>query len=153
MSQLSSLPCRRRDGCKRTRNPSSRAQGLILVKPRGVTQLSWRYRRFADVEVAYVSAAEIVELLAQGAVHFGLTGEDLVREQIADADRRVVFIDELGFGHANVVVAVPQAWIDVRCMADLDDAATAFHVKHQRRMRVATKYVNLTRNFFFTLRA
>jgi ATP phosphoribosyltransferase len=47
-----------------------------------------------------------------------------------------------------VVVAVPQAWIDVRCMADLDDVATAFRLKHDRKMRVATKYVNLTRNFF-----
>jgi ATP phosphoribosyltransferase len=122
--------------------------GLDLVKPRGGRNYRGGIADLPDVEVAYVSAAEIVELLAQGAVHFGLTGEDLVREQIADADRRVVFIDELGFGHANVVVAVPQAWIDVRCMADLDDAATAFHVKHQRRMRVATKYVNLARNFF-----
>src|SRR5208337_4679351 len=50
--------------------------------------------------------------------------------------------------HANVVVAVPQAWIDVRSMADLDDVATAFRLKHDRKMRVATKYVNLTRNFF-----
>jgi ATP phosphoribosyltransferase len=86
--------------------------------------------------------------LAQGAVHFGLTGEDLVREKIPDADREVVFIDALGFGHANVVVAVPQAWIDVLSMADLDDVATAFRLKHERKMRVATKYVNLTRNFF-----
>jgi len=81
-------------------------------------------------------------------VHFGLTGEDLVREQIADAEERIIFIDRLGFGHANVVVAVPQAWIDVRSMADLDDVATAFRIKHERKMRVATKYINLTRNFF-----
>ena len=56
----------------------------------------------------------------------------------------------LGFGHANVVVAVPQAWIDVHGMADLDDVATAFRLKHDRKMRVATKYVNLTRAFFST---
>jgi ATP phosphoribosyltransferase len=59
-----------------------------------------------------------------------------------------VLIEGLGFGHANVVVAVPQAWIDVRNMADLDDVATAFRHKRDRRMRVATKYVNLTRDFF-----
>src|SRR3989440_10721375 len=62
--------------------------------------------------------------------------------------KRVVVIEGLGFGFANVVVAVPQAWIDVRSMADLDDVATAFRLKHDRKMRVATKYVNLTRNFF-----
>jgi ATP phosphoribosyltransferase len=81
-------------------------------------------------------------------VHFGITGEDLLREMIPDVDARIVFIDALGFGHANVVVAVPQAWIDVHGMADLDDVATAFRLKHDRKMRLATKYVNLTRAFF-----
>ena len=83
-------------------------------------------------------------------VHLGVTGEDLVRESIADADKRVLLIDNLGFGSANVVVAVPQAWIDVRTMADLDDVTTGFRAQHNRRMRVATKYINLTRNFFAT---
>jgi len=59
-----------------------------------------------------------------------------------------VLLEGLNFGFANVVVAVPQAWIDVRNMADLDDVATAFRMKHNRRMRVATKYLNLTREFF-----
>ena len=62
--------------------------------------------------------------------------------------RSVVLIDGLGFGFANVVVAVPQAWIDVRDMADIDDVATAFRHHHGRKMRVATKYINLTRDFF-----
>src|SRR5690606_30397759 len=84
----------------------------------------------------------------QGAVHLGVTGEDLVREMIPDADRRVTLIEGLGFGYANVVVAVPQAWIDVRTMADIDDVATAFRHHHGRKMRVATKYINLTRDFF-----
>jgi ATP phosphoribosyltransferase len=122
--------------------------GLELVKPRGARDYRGTIANLPEVEVAYLSASEIVDLLAQGAVHFGLTGEDLVREKIADADRHVVLIDALGFGQANVVVAVPQAWIDVRSMADLDDVATAFRLKHERKMRVATKYVNLTRNFF-----
>jgi ATP phosphoribosyltransferase len=122
--------------------------GLELVKPRGARDYRGAIKDMPDVEVAYLSAAEIAQLLAQGAVHFGVTGEDLLREMIADADARIVFIEGLGFGHANVVVAVPQAWIDVHAMADLDDVATAFRLKHERKMRVATKYVNLTRNFF-----
>ena len=77
-----------------------------------------------------------------------MTGEDLLREMIPDVDAKIVFIDALGFGHANVVVAVPQAWIDVHGMADLDDVATAFRLRHDRKMRLATKYVNLTRAFF-----
>src|SRR5499427_471178 len=122
--------------------------GLELVKPRGARDYRGTIADLPGVEVAYLSAAEVVDLLAQGAVHLGVTGEDLVREKIPDADRRVVFVDALGFGHANVAVAVPQAWIDVHSMADLDDVAIAFRLKHERKMRVATKYVNLTRDFF-----
>lgn len=122
--------------------------GLSLIKPRGARDYRGAIAGLDGVEVAYHSAAEITGQLAQGAVHLGVTGEDLVREMIPDADHRVVLIEELGFGHANVVVAVPQAWIDVRTMADLDDVATAFRHHHDRKMRVATKYVNLTRDFF-----
>ena len=122
--------------------------GLKLIKPRGARDYRGTIDNLDGVEVAYLSAAEITQQLAQGAVHFGITGEDLVREMIADADRKVVLLEGLNFGFANVVVAVPQAWIDVRNMADLDDVATAFRMKHNRRMRVATKYLNLTREFF-----
>jgi ATP phosphoribosyltransferase len=122
--------------------------GLELVKPRGARDYRGAIVDLPGVEVAYLSASEITQLLAQGTVHFGITGEDLVREMIPDADSKVVLIDGLGFGHANVVVAVPQAWIDVHSMADVDDVATAFRLKHNRKMRVATKYVNLTRDFF-----
>jgi ATP phosphoribosyltransferase len=122
--------------------------GLALVKPRGVRDYRGTVAGHDDIEVAYLSASEITSQLAAGAVHLGVTGEDLVREMIPRADDKVVLLDGLGFGFANVVVAVPQAWIDVRSMADLDDVATAFRLKHDRRMRVATKYINLTRGFF-----
>jgi ATP phosphoribosyltransferase len=122
--------------------------GLALIKPRGARDYRGTVAGLPGVEVAYLSAAEIAGQLAQGMVHLGVTGEDLLREMIHDFDRRIVMIDGLGFGHANVVVAVPQAWIDVRSMADLDDVATAFRHRHDRKMRVATKYVNLTRDFF-----
>jgi len=122
--------------------------GLTLIKPRGARDYRGAVAGMDGVEVAYLSASEITAQLAQGAVHLGVTGEDLVREQMPDADKRVVLIEGLGFGYANVVVAVPQAWIDVRTMADIDDVATAFRHHHDRKMRVATKYINLTRDFF-----
>jgi ATP phosphoribosyltransferase len=124
--------------------------GLSLMQSRGARDYRGTIAGLDGVEVAYLSVAEIVAQLAQGTVHLGVAGEDLVRESIAEPDDRVVFLDRLGFGEANVVVAVPQAWIDVRTMTDLDDAATAFRLKHDRKMRVATKYVNLTRTFFAT---
>ena len=122
--------------------------GLMLAKPGGARDYRGTISGLDNVEIAYLSASEIAANLARGAVHLGVTGEDLVREMIPNADSRVILLDGLGFGFANVVVAVPQAWIDVRSMADLDDVATAFRLRHNRKMRVATKYVNLTREFF-----
>jgi ATP phosphoribosyltransferase len=122
--------------------------GLKLAKPRGAREYRGAIVGLPGVEVAYLSASDITTQLGLGAVHFGVTGEDQIREAFTDAETRVVLIDKLGFGEANVVVAVPQAWIDVRTMADLDDVATAFRATHDRKMRVATKYVNLTRNYF-----
>jgi ATP phosphoribosyltransferase len=100
------------------------------------------------VEVAFLSAAEIVHHLKSGRVHLGVTGEDLIRETLADVDGAVEFLKPLGFGRADVVVAVPDCWIDVARMADLEDVAAQFARAHGRRLRVATKYLNLTRRFF-----
>lgn len=122
--------------------------GLEFVSARGAREYRGAIAGVDGVEVAYLSASEIVAQLADGRVHLGITGEDLIREGIADADARVVMVDKLGFGHANVVVAVPQAWIDVRTMADLDDVASHFRAKRGQRLRVATKYINLTRGYF-----
>ncbi len=122
--------------------------GLALIKPRGARDYRGAIADLPGVEVAYLSSDEIAAQLSRGDVHLGITGEDLVREQIPNAEQRVVLIDQLGFGHANVVVAVPQAWIDVRSIAELDDVATAFRLRHDRKLRVATKYINLTSAFF-----
>jgi ATP phosphoribosyltransferase len=101
---------------------------------------------FPGVEVNFVSAAEIAQFLKTGAAHLGITGEDLIRE--AMADDRVRFLKGLGFGRADVVVAVPACWLDVRRMADLEQMSALFRRVHGRRVRVATKYMNLTRRFF-----
>jgi ATP phosphoribosyltransferase len=122
--------------------------GLEFVQGRGARDYRGAIADMPGVEVAFLSASEIVGQLASGAVHFGVTGEDLVRENVADADQRLALLAPLGFGRANVVVAAPQAWIDVRTMADLEDVAATYRARRGERMRVATKYVNLTRRFF-----
>lgn len=101
-----------------------------------------------DVDVIFMSASEIARQLKAGRVHLGVTGEDLIREEILDADERVVMALKLGFGHADVVVAVPQCWLDVASMANLQEMARTFHRRHGRRLRVATKYMHLTRTYF-----
>src|SRR5437763_9785821 len=104
--------------------------GLSLAKPRGARDYRGTISGLEHVEIAYLSASEIAAQLSRGMLHLGVTGEDLVRESIVDADKRVLLIDNLGFGSANVVVAVPQAWIDVRTMADPADVSTGLPAKH-----------------------
>lgn len=122
--------------------------GLEVVQGRGARDYRGVLKGVDNVEIAFLSASDITAHLAQGSVHMGVTGEDLVRETIPDAQTKVELLTPLGFGHANVVVAVPQAWIDVRGMADLADVAAAYRSKRGQRMRVATKYINLTRRYF-----
>ncbi len=100
------------------------------------------------IDVAFLSASEIARELVNGNIHAGITGEDLARETINNADEVLDFAVNLGFGHADVVIGVPDAWVDVECMADLDDVAAEFRNRHGRRLRIATKYWNLTQGFF-----
>ena len=100
------------------------------------------------IDVALLSAAEIAAALRDGKADLGVTGEDLLHETMAPEDGRTATLLRLGFGPADVVVAVPAAWLDVATMADLDDVSVGFYARHGRRLRVATKYPNLTRRFF-----
>jgi len=111
-----------------------------------------RYRAAVDgldgLEVTFLSASEIARELDRGSIDLGVTGEDLVRETIPDWESRVAISARLGFGHADVVVAVPEVWFDVTTMADLDDVAADFRHRHGRRLRIATKYWRITQQFF-----
>lgn len=100
------------------------------------------------IEIAFLSASEIARELISGNIAMGITGEDLARESIAQADKYLEFAVPLEFGHADVVIAMPQAWIDVQTMSDLADVAAEFRTAHGRRLRIATKYWHLTQNYF-----
>ena len=123
------------------------AAGLNIRKVGNARGYRGEIEGLANVDVAFISASEIARYLKTGRAHLGVTGEDLVREQMSDWQDRVEILKPLGFGQANVVVAVPQCWIDVRVMADLDEIAVSFRETHGRWFRVATKYLNLTRRF------
>jgi ATP phosphoribosyltransferase len=99
-------------------------------------------------DVLFVSASEIAWYLKTGKAHLGITGADLVQERMTDWESRVEVVKPLGFGFADVVVAVPDCWLDVRKVAHLDELAGSFRAAHGRWFRVATKYVNLARQFF-----
>jgi len=100
------------------------------------------------LSVVMLSAGEIAGALAAGRIHLGVTGEDLVREHVPDWPVRVRLAAKMGFGHADLVVAVPAFWLDVETMDDLDTVAADFRARHGHPLRVATKYHRLTRGFF-----
>jgi len=122
--------------------------GLRVLLPGNDRNYRARVEGVDGLDIAFLSASEIARELGRGAVDLGVTGEDLIRETIADVDRRVAIEARLGFGRADVVVAVPEVWHDVTTMEDLDDVAADFRQRHGRRLRIATKYWRLTQQFF-----
>jgi ATP phosphoribosyltransferase len=101
-----------------------------------------------NVEVRLLSASEISEGVLSGELHAGVTGEDLLREQAGDLERIAFLLAPLGFGRADLVVAVPTGWLDVETMADIDDVGARMEARDGRKLRVATKYVRSARRFF-----
>jgi len=99
------------------------------------------------VSLVLLSAAEIPRELAAGRIHLGVTGTDLIHENLPLWDRQVEAVEEMGFGHADLVLAVPTSWIDVDLTDDLDAVAALFRKRHGFRLRIATKYHRLVREF------
>ncbi len=100
-----------------------------------------------DVELVLLSASEIPRELAAGRIHLGVTGSDLVHEQLADWQMQVVELAPMGFGHADLIIAVPKVWVDVETLDDLDAVASRFRAAHGFRLRIATKYHRLVREY------
>ena len=122
--------------------------GLPVKSLGGDRGYAARLDGLADIEVRLISAGEIAGALFSGEVHLGVTGEDVLRELAEDLDSHVMLLQALGFGPADLVVAVPKSWIDVETMADVDEVAHLYLARTGKRLRVATKYLTLTRAFF-----
>jgi ATP phosphoribosyltransferase len=122
--------------------------GISLKQTAGARGYRATVEGHPGIDVMLLSSSEIAASLAGGDVHLGVTGEDLIREAVPELDGRVTLLKGLGFGFADVVVAIPKSWIDVSTMADLDDICAAYALRHKKRLRVATKYKQLTRSFF-----
>ncbi|MEM1298560.1 MAG: ATP phosphoribosyltransferase [Pseudomonadota bacterium] len=100
------------------------------------------------LDVVMLSAGEIPQELAAGRIQMGVTGEDLIRERIPEHPPQVRLLARMGFGHADLIIAVPSFWVDVETMHDLDEVAHEIRVRHGHPLRVATKYHNLVRAYF-----
>lgn len=99
------------------------------------------------LELVLLSASEIPRELSAGRIHLGVTGSDLVREKLVNWDDQVAELALMGFGGADLIIAVPKFWVDVETLDDLDAAAAAFRATHGFRLRIATKYHRLVREF------
>jgi ATP phosphoribosyltransferase len=120
--------------------------GLPLTQDGGARLYSARIASQPDIEVRMLSAGEIARALRVGDVHVGIVGEDGLRE--ADDDlARSILVKPLGFGRADLIVAVPQSWLDVSSMADLAEVAALHRARTGERLRVATKYLSQAQAF------
>ena len=123
------------------------SHGLTMRKTGAAREYAGLVEGIAGVELVLLSPAEIPRELAYGRIDLGVTGMDLVRDTLADWESQVEELVPLGFGHADLIIAVPQVWIDVDTLDDLDAAAAAFRAAHGHRLRIATKYHRLVRDY------
>lgn len=121
--------------------------GLEIVRDGEDREYSASVKGDGSIQIVMLSAGEIPKELATGRIHMGVTGEDLIRERIPEPEQVVELAAPMGFGHADLIVAVPEFWIDVWSMHDLDEVAYQFRQRHGRSMRIATKYHALARQF------
>jgi ATP phosphoribosyltransferase len=123
-------------------------RGIEIARTGDARQYAAQARGIDGLEVVMLSAGEIPRELAAGRIHLGVTGADLIREHIPAWQTRIHLAAGLGFGQADLIVAVPAFWVDVETMADLDEVAETFRARHGHGLRIATKYPTLTRAFF-----
>ena len=120
---------------------------IVLSRSGSDREYAGKVEGIDDVSLVLLSAGEIPRELAAGRIHLGVTGTDLIHDKLPLWEDQVVSVAELGFGHADLIVAVPNAWVDVDTLDDLDAAAAMFREIHGMRLRVATKYHRLVREF------
>lgn len=123
------------------------ARGVTMRRTGNDREYSGAVDGVAGVDLVLLSAGEVPRELAAGRIHLGVTGTDLVREHLADWSAQVTEVAQMGFGHADLIVAVPDCWVDVDTLDDLDAAAAAFRAAHGFRLRIATKYHRLVRDY------
>ena len=123
---------------------------LKLISERGERDLLGSIKNLPNVKILYLHAREIVERLGDGSLDLGFSGYDLLKESEINIQKKINVVKKYNFGKATLVIAIPDPWIDVQTVADLEEIAFEFKDKKRRRLRVATKYQNLTREFLFS---
>ena len=124
-------------------------KNLKILSERGERDLFGYIKGNKKIKIVYLHAREIIERLGDGSLDIGFSGYDLLKESELNIQNKVIINKKLDYGNATLVVAVPDEWIDVQTLADLEEISFDFKDKKKSRLRVATKYPNLTREFLF----
>tara|TARA_S200000501_G_scaffold229749_1_gene215490 strand:- start:298 stop:990 length:693 start_codon:yes stop_codon:yes gene_type:complete len=123
---------------------------LNLISERGERDLLGSIKQLKNIKVLYLHAREIIERLGDGSLDLGFSGYDLLKESEINVQNKINVSKKYDFGKATLVIAIPDPWIDTQTVADLEEIAFEFKDKKKKRLRVATKYPNLTREFLFS---
>ena len=123
---------------------------LNIYSERGERDLFGYIKKLVNVKIIYLHARECVEQLSLGNIDIGFSGYDLLKESGINIQKKILISKKYDFGNANLVLAIPDLWIDVQTLLDLDEVADEFKKKKKRFLRVATKYPNLTRQFLYS---
>ncbi|MEM7057364.1 MAG: ATP phosphoribosyltransferase [Pseudomonadota bacterium] len=123
-------------------------RGIEITRDGTDREYSAIARGIDGLNVVMLSAGEIPRELAAGRIHLGVTGEDLILEHLPNHDSLVRLASQMGFGQADLIVAIPAFWVDVETLHDLDEVAHLFRIRNKIPLRIATKYHNLARQFF-----
>ena len=123
---------------------------LKLISERGERDLFGSIKNKKNIKVVYLHAREIIQRLGDGSLDLGFSGFDLLKESEINIQNKISVTKKYNFGKATLVVAIPDEWLDVQTIADLEEIAFEFKDKKKKRLRVGTKYPNLTREFLFS---
>ena len=123
---------------------------LKLISERGERELIGYIENKSNIKILYLHAREIIQRLGDGSLDIGFSGFDLLKEGGINIQKKINLVKKYGFGKATLVVAIPDPWIDVQTVADLEEIAFEFRDKKKKKLRVATKYPNLTKEFLFS---
>jgi ATP phosphoribosyltransferase len=123
---------------------------LNLVSERGERDLLGSIKELKNTKILYLHAREIIERLGDGSLDLGFSGYDLLKESEIKIQKKINVSKRYNFGKAKLIIAIPDPWIDVQTVADLEEIAFEFKDKKRKRLRVATKYPNLTKEFLFS---
>ena len=123
---------------------------LNIYSERGERDLFGYIKKISNIKIIYLHARECIEQLSLGNIDIGFSGYDLLKESEINVKNKILINKRYNFGSANLVLAIPDLWIDVQTLLDLDEVADEFKKKKKRLLRVATKYPNLTRQFLYS---